>query len=125
MEKTESIILGIVVLTAVIGLLLVLSESRITGQVYGGALKNVEYPYLEGRSARGAPTTPEGIEVATEEQASAEAIPYKTYNRMPSQIPSELTSCGQGKFEVNANFLRSFKETYPTAECTDYMNALD
>ena len=91
--------------------------------MYGGALKEIKHPYLEARTAKGTPVTPEGIRTATEEEASAEAIPYKTYKRMPNQIPSELTSCREG-IEVTTNFLRRFRETYPNAEC-DYAEALD
>ncbi|MBI4016976.1 MAG: hypothetical protein HY363_04770 [Candidatus Aenigmarchaeota archaeon] len=125
MVKSELLTFGLVAITAVLGIILILSETQTTGQVYGGALKETEYPYLENRPAKGVPVTPEGITVASEEEAYSQAVPYRTYNRVPGQIPSALTSCGQGKIEVSTNILRTFKETYPNAQCTDYIKKLD
>ncbi len=125
-------ILGIVAVIAIVGLVLLFTGAKKTGQVvlvgdkvYGGALKDVEYPYLEGRPAKGVPVTPEGIEVADEQTAYAEGVPYRTYGRVPDQIPTVQTTCGEGSFEVSVNFLRQFKDTYPDAQCSDYVASLD
>src|SRR3989344_7563193 len=88
-------ILGIVAVIAIVGLILLFSGAKKTGQVvfagdklYGGSLSDVEYPYLENRPVKGVPVTPEGIEVADEETAYAEAVPYRTYSRVPDKIPT-------------------------------------
>jgi len=126
-------ILGIVAVIAIVGLVLLFSGAKKTGQVaytgvdkvYGGALKDVEYPYLENRPAKGVPVLPEGVEVVDEQTAYAQGVPYRTYNRVPDQIPSTQTTCGEGSVEVSVNFLRQFKYTYPDAQCSDYVAALD
>ena len=125
-------ILGIVAVIAIVGLILLFSGAKKTGQVvlagdklYGGSVSDAEYPYLENRPVKGVPVTPEGIQVADEETAYAEAVPYRTYSRVPDKIPSGQTTCGEGRFEVSGNFRDSFLRTYPDAQCSDYIATLD
>src|SRR3989338_11647504 len=94
-------ILGIVAVIAIVGLVLLFSGAKKTAQVaqgldkeYGGSLKDVEYPYLEGRSVGGSPVTPEGVVRSDEQKAYAEGVPYRTFSRVPDMIPSPQTTCG-------------------------------
>ncbi len=112
-------ILGIVAVTAIVGLVLLFSGA-LTGLVYGGDLKDVEFPYLEGRSAKGVPVTPEGIKVADELTASQEGIPYRTYGRTPDHIPTVQTTCGEGSIEVSVNILQQWRDAHPETICGDY-----
>ena len=118
-QTTALAILAIVAVLALAGLLLLLS-GQLTSQVYGGALKDVEYPYLEGRPAKGVPVTPEGIPVADELTASQEGIPYRTYGRTPAHIPTVLSTCGEGSMEVSVNILQQWKDAHPDGMCSDY-----
>lgn len=125
-------ILGIVAVIAIVGLVLLFSGAKKTAQVsagldkvYGGALKDVEYPYLEGRTiGGGAATTPEGVRIAEEEKAYADGVPYRTFNRVPDMIPTPQTSCGEGFFPVSAQSKERF-ESATALKCSDYVAALD
>jgi len=115
-------ILAIVAMIAVVGLLLFYSDA--TAQVYGGALKETEYPYLEGRSAKGVPVTPEGIKVADEQTASAEAVPYRTYGRTPEHIPTALTACGEGYIGADVALYSILVDNYKESQCSDFNKQL-
>ncbi len=121
-DKTVALaLLAMVALIAVVGLLLLFSGA--TGQVYGGALKGAEYPYVEGRSAKGVPFTPEGIKVVDEQTASAEAVPYRTYGRTPEHIPTVLTSCGEGYIGADVALYSVLVDTYRSS-CSDFNREL-
>lgn len=121
-DKTIALaLLAMVALIAVVGLLLLFSG--VTGQVYGGALKGSEYPYLDGRSATGVPVTPEGIKVVDQQTAAAEGIPYRTYGRTPEHIPTTLTSCGEGFIGVDAALYSVLVDTYRSS-CSDFNKEL-
>ena len=122
-DKAALILLAIVAAVAVVGLLLI-TTSTTTSEVYGGALKDAEFPYLEGRPAKGVPVTPEGIKVADEQTASAEAVPYRTYGRTPEHIPTYLTACGEGYIGADVALYRILVDTYKTTQCSDFNKEL-
>ena len=88
-------------------------------------MKGVEYPYLEGRTiGGGAAATPEGVPFADEQKAYAEGVPYRTFNRVPDQIPTPQTSCGEGFFEVPIQS-KERVEASTGQRCSAYVAALD
>lgn len=125
-------ILGIVAVIAIVGLVLLFSGAKKTAQVaqgldkvYGGALKGEEYPYLEGRTVGGgARVTPEGVPFAEEATAYAEGVPYRTYSRVPDQIPATQTTCGANFFEVPVQSKQRV-EASTGLKCSDYVAAID
>ena len=125
-------ILGIVAVIAIVGLVLLFSGAKKTAQVasgldkeYGGALKGVEYPYLEGRTVKGGVgATPEGVLVSDEEKAYAEGVPYRTFSRVQDQIPTPQTTCGEGFFEVSVQS-KERVESQTGMKCSEYVAALD
>lgn len=124
-------ILGIVAVIAIVGLVLLFSGAKKTAQVatgldkeYGGSLKDVEYPYLEGRSVGGSPVTPEGVRRSDEQKAYAEGVPYRTFSRVPDQIPTPQTTCGEGFFEVAVQS-KDRVEATTNIKCSDYVAAID
>lgn len=125
-------ILGIVAVIAIVGLVLLFSGAKKTAQVatgldkeYGGAMKGVEYPYLEGRTVKGGVgATPEGVPVSDEQKAYAEGVPYRTFSRVQDQIPTPQTTCGAGFFEVSVNNKADF-EANTGLKCSEYVAALD
>ena len=71
----------LIVLVVVVVAVVMLMTSQKTGQgVYGGALKDREYPYFEGRKVAGA--------YGDASQAYYTGVPGRTYERAPRQIPS-------------------------------------
>ncbi len=125
-------ILGIVAVIAIVGLVLLFSGAKKTAQVatgldkeYGGAMKGVEYPYLEGRTVKGGVgATPEGVVVSDEQKAYAEGVPYRTFSRVQDQIPTPQTTCGDGFFEVSVQS-KDRVEASTGAKCSEYVAALD
>ncbi len=84
------VILGIVAIIAVVGLVLLFTGAQ-TGQSYhgldksyGGDLKDVEFPNLEGRHVGTYPAKADG----KQELAYQTGTPYRTYSREPRQIYS-------------------------------------
>ena len=125
-------ILGIVAVIAIVGLVLLFSGAKKTAQVatgldkvYGGALKGVEYPYLESRTVRGGvAATPEGVPVSDEQKAYSEGVPYRTFSRVVDQIPTPQTTCGEGFFEVPVQS-KERVEASTGLKCSDYVAAID
>ena len=54
-KNVALVLLGIVAVTAIVGLVLMFVQSTETGQIYGGAIKGVQYPYWEGNSGASSP----------------------------------------------------------------------
>ncbi len=84
-------VLTIVAVLAIVGLVLVMSGKQTGGvagyggqKIYGGALDQADFPYLEGRSVGTYPEYARG----REELAYQTGVPYRTYNREPRQIYS-------------------------------------
>lgn len=84
-KNVSLVLLGIVAVTAIVGLVLLFVQTGPTGQgVYGGATKGIEYPNWEGRSG------------------ASSAWGDDTYRggRDPDLVWSTRSSCGAGEFRV-------------------------
>lgn len=98
------LVVGVSAVLGIVGLLLLFSQVQSTAQVIysgdkvysSGVLEAQEFPYLEGRRMGGVQTTPEGVRVATEVEAFEQGVPYRTFSRVLSRIPTLQTSCGEG-----------------------------
>jgi len=83
-------VLTIVAVLAIVGMVLVMSGAqtgnyaRAGDKVYGGAIKQADFPYLEGRTVG----TDFNTRVGYEEMAYQTGVPYRTYSREPRQIYS-------------------------------------
>ncbi|RMD57813.1 hypothetical protein D6825_02850 [Candidatus Woesearchaeota archaeon] len=104
-QKTIALVLlGVVAIVAVVGLVLMFVRGKAaTGEgIYGGAIKQVEYPYWEGR---GTPRNMPGQEALWDTRASKDLTTHWNYYGAPkrnpqSDVPSALTKCGVGGFLV-------------------------
>ncbi len=100
-KNVSLVLLGIVAVTAIVGLVLMFVNTGPTGQgVYGGATKGVEHPNWEGRTGASSPWGDD------------------TYlsKRDPALVESTKTSCGAGRLQVTqANALY-----YESKGCTTY-----
>ncbi len=116
-------ILGIAAVLAIIGLVLMFTTAIQSGafsatlpKIYGGAIKNVDYPYLEGRHAAG---------VGGDEYTASESNPqHMYYERGIRQIPSEYTACGEGYARVSYTQMLGIKQRLNAynsdAKCFDH-----
>jgi hypothetical protein len=93
-EKSVGIaILGIAAVLAIVGLVLMFSMASKSGafwvspKIYGGAIKDANYPYLMERKAAGA---------YGDEYYAQDNPQYMYYERGVRQIPSIQTACGKG-----------------------------
>ncbi len=107
-DKNISIaILGIAAVLAIVGLILMFSIASKSGafwvspKVYGGAIKDVAYPYLEDRKAGGA---------NGDEYQAQDNMQNMYYDRGVRQIPSIQTACGQGLQEANYQNMLGLKQ---------------
>lgn len=98
------VILGIVAVIAVVGLVLLFTQSTATGQgIYGGAIKQIEYPDWVGR----------GVPRGGISDSSSTYIPGTTASNVQNthwnwlgdpkrnpigDVPSPMIKCGQGCF---------------------------
>lgn len=101
------VILGIVAIIAIIGLVLLFTQSRSpTGEgVYGGAIKQVQYPNWIGR---GTPRNLPGQEALWPATQSKNLVTNWNYYGSPkrdpkSDVPSALRKCGVDGFLVPYN----------------------
>jgi len=76
---TTSAVLMIVLVVAIVAVVMLVSSQSTGGGVYGGALKNVEYPYFEGRHYGASGDYAEGYYTG---------VPQRSYEQAPRQIPS-------------------------------------
>ena len=107
------VILGIVAVIAVVGLVLLFVQGKsATGEgVYGGAIKQVEFPYWVGRG------TPRNIPGDLSQSnwpmtASKDLTSHWNWEGDPKRnpigdVPSVLTKCGNGGFLVPYNLDRA------------------
>ena len=83
-------ILTIIAVLAIVGMVLVMSGRGTGAGMYGGDLKDVDFPYLEGRYV--------GTDLDThpgkQELAYQTGKPYRTYSREPRQIYSYARTDG-------------------------------
>ncbi|MBW2969306.1 hypothetical protein KY314_04300 [Candidatus Woesearchaeota archaeon] len=100
-------ILGIAAVLAIIGLILMFTTAMKSGafsatlpKVYGGAIKDVNYPYLESRTVSG---------VGGDEYTAQDNPQYMYYERGVRQIPSLQTSCGEGFVRVDYAQMLGYK----------------
>jgi hypothetical protein len=108
------VILGVIAIVAIVGLILLFVNGKnATGQgIYGGAIKQVSYPYWEGR---GTPRNLEGAQPYWPTQASKDMTTNWNFIGAPkrnpqSDIPAPLRKCGTGCFLVPVN--EGLPETY-------------
>jgi len=104
------VILGIVAIIAVVGLVLLFTgKNASTGEgVYGGAIKNVEFPYWYGK---GVPLGGLSDSSSTYTPASTHDNAMSThwnYDGNPKENPigdiaSVMTGCGRGSFKIPMN----------------------
>ncbi len=102
------VILGIVAIIAVVGLVLLFMQGKSpTGEgVYGGAIKQVEYPYWIGRGVpRNIPGSIPGEGWNPGATSSDDLSTHWNYYGDPkrdpkSDVPSPLIKCGNGGFLV-------------------------
>ncbi|RJQ19935.1 hypothetical protein C4580_04590 [Candidatus Woesearchaeota archaeon] len=102
------VLLGIVAVIAVVGLVLMYVQDRQSTAlgVYGGAIKQVEYPYWTGRGVpRNMPGAIPGDMWAPGMTSSGDLTTHWNYQGDPkrdpkSDIPSALSKCGRGGFLV-------------------------
>lgn len=107
-QKTIAmVILGIVAVIAVVGLVLMFVRGQnATGEgIYGGAIKEIDYPYWVDRGVpRNMPD--EGMPGQLwDEQASKQMTSNWNYYGSPkrnpdSNVPSAMTKCGNGGFLI-------------------------
>lgn len=98
-DKNISIaILGIAAVLAIVGLILMFSIASKSGafnvalpKVYGGAINDVNYPYLQDRTVSG---------VGGDEYAAQDNMQNMYYERGVRQIPSIQTACGENLKEA-------------------------
>ncbi len=102
------VILGIVAIIAIVGLVLLFTNAKkgATGQgIYGGAMKEISYPYWVGR---GTPANRPGEEYLWPSTASKDLTTHWNYYGSPkrdpkSDVPSALTKCGNRGFLISYN----------------------
>ena len=103
-KNVALVLLGIVAVIAVVGLVLLFVQDRAaTGEgIYGGAIKQVEYPYWTNR---GTPRNIPGVlsESAWATTASKDLTTHWNYQGDPKRnpigdVPSALTKCGSNGF---------------------------
>lgn len=105
------VILGIVAVLAIVGLVLLFTQSKsATGEgIYGGAIKGIEYPYWTGRGVpRNIPGEIPGQSWAPGSTTSADMHTNWNWMGNPKRtpptggeagnIPSPMIKCGQGCF---------------------------
>ncbi|MBS3147261.1 hypothetical protein J4219_00080 [Candidatus Woesearchaeota archaeon] len=109
------VILGIVAVIAVVGLVLLFVQGRnATGEgVYGGAIKQVEFPYWVGRGVpRNIPGEIPGPGWNPGWTSSDDLTTHWNWEGDPKRnpigdVPSVLTKCGNGGFLVPYNLDRA------------------
>ena len=125
-NRTASLaILGVVAAIGVVGLVLLFTNAQSTGQavlpgadkVYGGALKDEQYPYLVDRKVG----SYQDGEWGSEESAWQTGVPYRTYARSPPSIPTELSTCGVDERELDVTNARNQMYRYGF-ECRRMVN---
>jgi len=100
-------ILGIAAVLAIIGLVLMFSMAVKSGaftampKIYGGAIKNVDYPMLEDRHAAG---------VGGDEYYAQDNPQYMYYERGVRQIPSLQTTCPEGYAKSSYTKMLAYKQ---------------
>ena len=101
------VILGIVAVIAIVGLVLLFTGAKeATGNgIYGGAIKQIEYPDWVGR---GVPQNVPGVDYIPGQTSSNDLHTSWNYYGNPKKnpigdVPSPLKTCGQGAFLVPVN----------------------
>ncbi len=99
-------ILGIAAVLAIIGLILMFTTAMKSGafsatlpKVYGGAIKDVDYPMLRDRTVSG---------VGGDEYSAQDNPQYMYYERGVRQIPSLQTTCGEGLQRVDSAQMQGY-----------------
>ena len=115
-DKNISIaILGIAAVLAIVGLILMFSIASSSGafwvssKVYGGAIKDVNYPYLQDRNVNG---------ILGDQYLAQDNIQDMYYARGVRQIPSIQTACGQGL--KASNYQQMLAEKQRGASCSEH-----
>ena len=106
--NTGMTVLTILAVIAIVGFVLVFSGKGTGGvaqagasKVYGGAIKQADFPYLEGRTVG---TYPEQVK-GREELAYQTGVPYRTYSREPRQIYSYVRTGDRVTGAAHANLV--------------------
>jgi len=109
-------VITILAIIAILGMMLVMSGGG-TGRIYGGDLKDVPFPYLEGRYVGTDLDTHPGYE----DPAYQTGTPYRTYSREPRQIYSYARTNGYPDYYYESRITgRAAHPLPPTViECTD------
>lgn len=104
------VILGIVAVIAIVGLVLLFTGAKqaneATGEgIYGGAIKNVDFPYWVGR---GTPRNVPEMQYASGQTSSNDLSTHWNYEGSPKRdpltdIPSVMTKCLDGGFLISVN----------------------
>lgn len=112
-------ILGIAAVLAIIGLVLMFSTAMKSGafsatlpKVYGGAINEVDYPYLRGRTVSG---------VGGDEYLAQDNPQYMYYERGVRQIPTLQTACPENFVRVSYAQMLSYKQR--GAQCFEHSSS--
>lgn len=93
-KGTPLVLLGIVAITAIVGLVLMFVSTGPTGKgVYGGAIKGIDNPNFEGRTG----------------MTNWNHLGY-TGSKDPARVDSQQTSCGKGAFQVSEQLAQSYSD---------------
>lgn len=114
------LIISIAGIISITSLLFLFSNANLTGEVYGGPIADGNFPYLEKRTLRGIDATPEGITVYDEDTAYAKGIPFRSYSRVPENVPSMYTACGDTYLDASLKIKKDVESLVDNEYCEYY-----